>query len=383
VCYIVAKSYRIFLTFLIICALTFSVISPAIGSSQLDDIYNQQQQIDKKINDTETKIKQKEREKQKTLSELQALNRSMEKTTDEIDTLENKLAIAEKHIDSTQNEINIKETEVDERTTVFQNRLSQIYQQGDVNFLEVLFQSTSFSDFLTRFELLKKLAENDTDLLSILEAERTALEEKKSELENKKQELLVLKESKKKKNQQLQIASARRQTLVKKIEQQKEYYEAMLDELEKQSEQIAAEIRKLQSSGGERPGWLQWPTPGYYRITSPYGMRFHPILKINKFHTGVDIAAPYGSNAVAAANGTVIYTGWRGGYGHTIIVDHGGGMSTMYPHLSKYLVKVGDYVKRNQPVGKIGTSGWSTGPHIHFEVRINGEHVNPMPYLRK
>jgi murein DD-endopeptidase MepM/ murein hydrolase activator NlpD len=372
----------ILVNIILICSLTFNIVLPA-SSSELDTFYRQQEQIDKKIKETESKIKQKEQEKQKTLSELQSLNRSMEKTTDEIETLENKLVIAEKYIANTQKDINLKEEELSERTKILENRLRQIYQQGDVNFLEVLFQSTSLTDFLTRFELLKRIANNDTNLLAALEAERIVLEKQKTDLENKKQELLVLKNSREKKRQQLQIASARRQDLVKKIESQKEAYERMLDELEEQSKQIASEIRRLQSLGGVRPGWLQWPTPGYYRITSPYGWRFHPILKSRRFHTGVDIAAPYGSNAIAAANGKVIYTGWRGGYGHTIIVDHGGGMATMYPHLSKYLVKVGDYVKRNEPVGKIGTSGWSTGPHIHFEVRINGDHVNPMPYLRK
>jgi len=378
----VSRFSKLFFTFLIISTFIFKLGAPVLAS-QLDQIYKQQEVIDNKIKDTENKIKQKEQEKRETLAELQSLNRSMEKTSSEIESLENKLVLAAKHINKTQEEIIVKEKEVSERTDVLEKRLRQIYRKGEVNFLEVLFQSTSISDFLTRFEYMKRLAKNDTSLLTELEKQREILENEKAQLENKKLELLAMKQARQKKHQQLQIASSRRESLVKKIEQQKESYEKMLDELEKQSQQIAAEIRKLQSAGGQRPGWLQWPTPGYYRITSPYGWRFHPILKSRRFHTGVDIAAPYGSNAIAAANGKVIYTGWRGGYGHTIIVDHGGGMATMYPHLSKYLVKVGDYVKRNQAVGKIGTSGWSTGPHIHFEVRINGDHVNPMPYLRK
>ncbi|MGI6227484.1 MAG: murein hydrolase activator EnvC family protein [Peptococcales bacterium] len=376
-----AKFGRFLISTLLIGTLLTSSFLPVL-SSELDDIYKQQQQIDKKIKDTESKIKQKEKEKQKTLSELQSINANIEKTYNEIEELEKQLSTAEKNINDTQKEINIKESEVAERTEVFENRLRQIYEQGDINILEVLFQATSINDFLTRFEFLKKLAKNDTDLLTVLESERTALENKKRELEDKKANLLALKSSRQTKSQQLQIASARQKDLVKEIESQKETYEQMLEEFEKQSKLIADAIRRLQSTGGQRPSQLAWPTPGYTRITSKYGMRIHPITKKRSMHTGVDIAAPHGSNAVAGANGKVIFTGWQGAYGNTIIVDHGGGMSTMYPHLSKYLVKVGDEVKRGQAIGKVGSSGWSTGPHIHYEVRINGEHVDPMPYLK-
>ena len=266
---------------------------------------------------------------------------------------------------------------------MFENRLRQIYKQGDVNILEVLFQATSLSDFLTRFEFLKRIAENDTELLSILEGEKAALENKKKDLENQKADLLALKSSKETKNKQLQIASSRQKDLVKELEQQKEAYEKMLNDFKEQSEIIAATIRRMQSSGGQRPTWVQWPTPGQYRVTSSYGSRIHPITKKQSFHTGVDIASPYGSNIVASANGKVLFAGWQGAYGNTIIIDHGGGLSTMYAHQSRFLVKAGDEVKINQPIGKIGTSGWSTGPHLHFEVRIDGDHVNPMNYLRK
>jgi len=376
------KSGKLLAVILLISIFFIGSILPVLGS-ELDEIYKQQEQIDKKIKETESMLKKKEQERQKTLAQLQSINTSIEKTNNEIEELENKLKIAEEYINDTQKEIDVKETELAERTEVFENRLRQIYQQGDVNILEVLFQATSINDLLTRFEFLKRLAKNDTDLLAVLEAERTILENKKAELENKKADLLALKSSRETKHQQLQIASARQKDLVKQIESQKETYEKMLDDLEEQSKIIADAIRKLQSAGGQRPGRLLWPTPGYSRITSPYGMRLHPILKTNRFHTGIDIAAPYGSNVISTANGKVIFAGWQGGYGNTIIVDHGGGMSTLHAHLSKFLVKAGDNVKANQPIGKIGTSGWSTGPHLHFEVRINGDHVSPMPYLRK
>lgn len=372
-----------FTTILLILVFVFSINLMSLEASELEEIYKEQQKIDKKINETETIINQKERERKNTLAEIASLNQSMEKTNEEIERLEKKLAATQEHITETEKDIEVKEKEVAERTQVLEERLCQIYKQGDVSFLEVFFQSTSISDFLTRFEFLKMIAENDTALLAELEAEREQLEEIKAGLEKKKLELASLKEKNEQKKQQLQIASAHRQNLVKQIEQEKEAYEQMLKDLEEQSKKITAQLLAMQSSSGEGPGWFQWPTPGYYRITSPYGMRVHPITKVKSFHQGVDIAAPYGHDVVAGADGKVLSTSYQGAYGNTIIVDHGGGVAVLYPHLSKYLVKPGDIVRRNQVIGKVGTSGWSTGPHIHFEVRINGEHVNPMPYLRK
>jgi len=379
---IMIKPCKLTTIILLICTLIFSTILPVIGS-ELDDIYKEQEKIDKQIKETESNINKKEKERQKTLAELRSINSSIEKTYNEIEDLENKLTVAENYIDDTQKEITLKEGELAERTEVFENRLRQIYQQGDVNMLEVLFQATSINDLLTRFEFLKRLASNDTDLLTILESERTTLENKKIDLENKKADLIALKTSRETKTQQLQIASARQKDVVKEIESQKESYQKMLNDLEQQSKLVAEAIRRMQSTGGVSPSWLQWPTPGQNRVTSSYGWRIHPINKNKSFHTGVDIASPYGSNIVASANGKVLLAGWQGAYGNTIIIDHGGGLSTMYAHQSKFLVKAGDTVKINQPIGKIGTSGWSTGPHIHYEVRVNGDHVNPMPYLRK
>lgn len=366
----------------IMCSLVIYPLTPAF-STDIDNYYDQQKNLNSQINSTKSVLNQKEKQRKVTLNELYSLNRNIEKANDEISTIENKLKISEKNIATAKEEIVEKQAEVDERTAILEDRLREIYMQGDVNILEVLFQSTSISDFLTRFELLKRIAKNDSSLLSVLETERVALDDKKAKLEAQKRELTSLKSSQEKKKNQLQIASADRKELVKRIEKEKSAVEKALNDLENQSKWLESEIMRLQSKGGTKPGKLLWPTPGYYRISSPYGYRIHPITKTRRFHTGVDIPAPYGSKALAGANGKVIFTGWKGAYGNTIIVDHGGGMASMYPHLSGYLVKVGDQVTQGQAIGKIGTSGWSTGAHIHYEVRINGKHTNPIPYMQK
>jgi len=143
-------------------------------------------------------------------------------------------------------------------------------------------------------------------------------------------------------------------------------------------------IKRMQSGGDVQlgTGVYTWPTPGYKVITSPYGMRYHPILGIRKMHTGVDIGAPMGATIVAADGGKIIHAGWMGGYGQVLVVDHGNGMSTLYAHLSSFIAGNGASVTKGQPIGRVGTTGWSTGPHLHFEVRENGSPVDPMSYIK-
>jgi murein DD-endopeptidase MepM/ murein hydrolase activator NlpD len=155
------------------------------------------------------------------------------------------------------------------------------------------------------------------------------------------------------------------------------------DKLLQESKELEKKILALQSNGKYTQGKIGWPVPSSTRITSPYGYRIHPILKTKKLHTGIDIGAKSGSAVLAGNAGKVIFAGYYGGYGYTVIIDHGGKISTLYAHNSKLLVKEGDEVKRGQDIAKIGSTGLSTGPHLHFEVRENGQHKNPMNYLGK
>ncbi|MBQ5707420.1 MAG: M23 family metallopeptidase, partial [Peptococcaceae bacterium] len=132
----------------------------------------------------------------------------------------------------------------------------------------------------------------------------------------------------------------------------------------------------------EAPSKYVWPCPSSKKITSKYGYRIHPIQKVKKMHTGIDVGAKKGTDIVAAAGGKVIMAKYYGGYGNCIIVDHGGGMSTLYAHMSAYVAKEGDWVSQGQVIGKVGSTGNSTGPHLHFEVRVNGQHTNPSNYVK-
>lgn len=158
--------------------------------------------------------------------------------------------------------------------------------------------------------------------------------------------------------------------------------EELESELQDEADQLTSVIKNLQLAETYVGGEMMWPVPDHYTITSPFGNRFHPISKTYKMHTGIDISCPRNTDVVAAQSGTVIYSGWYSGYGKVIIVDHGGGYSTLYGHNDGLVGKVGQSVKKGELIAKSGSTGYSTGPHVHFEVRINGEYVDPLNYVK-
>ena len=157
--------------------------------------------------------------------------------------------------------------------------------------------------------------------------------------------------------------------------------EEQLDALNAEANALVAEILKLQGNDAYIGGEFMWPAPGISRTTSEYGYRIHPIFKKKKLHTGLDIGCPTNTTVVASNAGTVIKAGWNNSYGYMVMIDHGGGIVTLYAHNSSLLVKTGDVVAKGQAVAKSGSTGNSTGPHLHFEVRVNGQYVNPRDYV--
>lgn len=359
---------------------SFSFLSFA---DSVSDAIRKQEELNKQIQQTQKTLSQKEAEQKKFKNELYTINSTLEKTNASLNEINNSLELSETNISKIIEEISAKQEEVDERSHLLRDRLADIYIKGEVKFIDVLFQATSFSDFLSRYEMMKIVAKNDNSLLIGLEDEKRSLDAAKLNLENEKNKLVELKSQREIRTNELSIASSRHQTVIANLTKEKSYYKSMLDELEEQSKIIEQQIRAVQGTGGTSPSALNWPTPGYYRITSPYGNRLHPLLNTNRLHTGIDLGVPYGKDVVASNSGKVILAKYNGSYGYCLIIDHGGGMSTLYAHLSSFSVKVGDIVASGQKVAQIGTSGLSTGPHLHFEVRLSGSHTNPEKYLRR
>ncbi|MGE5406021.1 MAG: murein hydrolase activator EnvC family protein [Candidatus Saccharibacteria bacterium] len=354
-----------------------------VGASELEDKQKQLKAIEAKIAAQRALISRTKKQEKGVLKELRRLEKEVDKTQSEIKSLTNKENQVQTHIELTTKDITKSETNLAKRTRILKSRLVRVYQAGDVSYLEVLLSSTSFTDLLTRWDYLNEIFRQDRNLINTITTERNTLKKKKEDLQTTKQNLQNIKSQKKEKQQELEQKSEEKQETLESIEKQRRLYEKALRELEEDSQQIEKIIQRLQSSSGKAlgTGHMGWPCPGRYSITSDYGMRFHPILHQYRMHTGVDIGAPYGAKIVAADSGTVIYRGYMGGYGNVIIIDHGKGTSTLYAHQSSFSVGNGANVVKGQQIGRVGSTGWSTGPHLHFEVRRNGTPVNPHGYI--
>ncbi|MBZ4686577.1 MAG: peptidase [Clostridiales bacterium] len=375
------------LTILIV-AFTF-LLPSHVGKAyadQLDDLRRKQEQIREEMEETRKEL-QEEKKKEQSLSEqVRELAEQVAAVQHQLEIVERRLLSAEQKVKQAEKDLDIIKQELEQKLETFKERLVDIYRNRDVKIIEVLTNSTSFTDFLVRVEMFKKIADHDMKMLEEIKQKKKEQEIKKKKLEQKRDEVAALKKETEAKKKELQKRKNAQQEMLLAVRQQKELLARALEEKEEDRKKIAAMIRKMELEqkglSSRAPTRLTWPTPGYSRVTSDYGWRIHPILKTRRWHSGIDIAAPWGSKVVAAADGKVAFTGWYGAYGNAIIVMHGGGISTMYPHLSKILVKEGEFVSRGQEIGKVGSTGLSTGPHIHFEVMKNGEDINPWKFFR-
>lgn len=343
----------------------------------------------KKLNEVTGKIKEIQKDKkenkkqQETVrEEIKRLERNIQKLEDEIENIENKINETKDKIETTKQDLQKAEVNITNKKDVLNSRLKVMYKNGDIGYMEVLLDSADFSDLLSRIDMVKKIYKHDVDLLKYLKDQRDLIEDKKNSLETQKSELVMLMNEMKNKEKKLKVSRGEMERVKKKLIKDYVALEEEEDELNKLAKKIEEEIRRKQSAAKYVGGKMTWPAPEYTRITSPFGYRMHPILKRKKLHTGIDIGIPLGKNIVAAQSGKVIYSGWLGGYGKVVMIDHGGGIVTLYAHNSRLLVKEGQNVKRGQVISKCGSTGMSTGPHLHFEVRENGKYVDPTKYVR-
>ncbi|HYM69184.1 MAG TPA: peptidoglycan DD-metalloendopeptidase family protein [bacterium] len=261
-------------------------------------------------------------------------------------------------------------------------RLRAFYERGPLGYLDVLLGAADFSDFVSRSYLLGVIINRDVQLYQQVSSDRAQQSEVRATLTEQEQHLAEQQARWIVSRDQTARLAQERRDLLARVRSQRLAQEEAIRELEAESLKITDIIRR--STGRAhigpiptlRAGALLWPVEG--RISSGYGWRIHPIFGTREFHTGIDIAVPWGTPIHAAAAGSVIFTGWMRGYGMLVILDHGNGLSTTYSHLSSYSVHVGERVERGAVIANIGSTGWSTGPHLFFEVREDGQPVNPL-----
>lgn len=355
-----------------------------VYADELSDKQQQLNQVSREINQQRSNLQNKKKQEQSIMGELKSLESDIFTVEAQINSLNERIKYLEDSISSLKKDIEENERELQEKSDILGKRLVYMYEEGDVSYLEVLLDATDVKDFLTRYDMLSMIVDSDVKLIESIEEQRAELDLQKSELEVKQKELVSIREEQETKKNSLNEKKELKEDYLSSVRSEAKAYEQALAELEQASNQLEAMIRQIQSGGSTvvGSGIYTWPTPGYSNITSSYGMRYHPVLKTRKMHTGVDIGAPMGANIVAADSGTVIFAGWMNGYGNVIVLDHGNGMSTLYAHQSSFAVSNGATVVKGQTIGKVGSTGWSTGPHLHFEVRINGAYTDPLPYIQ-
>ncbi|MBR3281128.1 MAG: peptidoglycan DD-metalloendopeptidase family protein [Clostridia bacterium] len=333
------------------------------------------------ITRAQNQIKQNESQQKSVRSEINSLETNINSTENQIEQTQREISEVEASIRNTEEDIKVTQANYDKNYELRKNRMVAYYKVGSTSLEESVSKIDNEPDKMYMEKAIEKVVNYDTGIIEALERDRIALEEQKAKLDEENVRLASLKADLEVKLATLNTTKEKRTSYLSALQNDHKELEKSIDDMNAEADKLAKEIAAAASKNTKYTGGkMTWPLPGYYYITSPFGNRLHPILKVYKLHTGVDIAGSgcNGKPVVAAASGTVIVAKYNAAYGNYVVIDHGGGITTLYAHSSKLEVKAGDKVKAGQEIMKVGTTGYSTGPHLHFEVRENGKYVDPI-----
>ena len=354
-------------------------------NDQATDLQTKQQELQNQINEATGELEDVQSDLSENLQQVQKLDERIESSQTELDELNTQITELQTSIDEISAKLEQEEETYNNQKNLLDKRLVAMYEEGETSYLDVILSSSSLAEFLSNYAYLSEIAKYENELLLDIQSRKKEIELEKEKLANNQEQLATIKANQTKTARILENTKTVRENFIAKLSDEEKNIQAQIDEYNRRFAEVNAEILKLALEGLDTQyigGVFAWPTPGYTRITSKYGMRTHPITGVYKLHTGVDIGAPMGASFVAANDGVVVKAGYNGAYGNMVIIDHGGGIQTLYAHGSEILVNVGDVVKKGETVVlKVGSTGYSTGAHAHFEVRINGQTVDPIPYI--
>lgn len=433
-----------FVSGLLTVSLTLAFVGVADAAS-VSQLQKQSSAFKNQISSVQSQINSTKQQKASTQSEIQELDRQLASVQAEITQLNTKIQETTANLNKSQQELKEAIATREAHYNTLKKRIRVMYEYGNSGYLEALLSSDNFSDFITRLEYTNKLVEYDNKVLKDYTHSEEVIATNVKTIAKDKKQIEDMKAEQAKKQQILDNNIARKNQIVKQLDSNQSTYEAQIADLQQQDANVQALIQKAEAeakareaaaakakadaaakakaaqaaktksssssstksstksrsssyntgssntSGGSSSATVyssngkhyQYPIPAYngYKPNSGYGYRSSPIAGGTEFHTGVDLKATLNTDVIAAESGTVIYAGWRGGYGKCVIIDHGGGYSTLYAHNNVLKVSVGQTVQRGQVIAGAGTTGYSTGVHSHFEVRINGQHTNPTGYI--
>lgn len=359
-------------------------------TDDINDLNNQRSEIKDKLDEANIKLEYLQTEISGILIQIQQLDDKIRKYENENAELEKKLNELETSAKETTEKLNAVTEEYNKKEQQLRERLVALYEAGSISYLDVLLSSRTLSEFLSRYYKMLEVMEYDNQLINTVEEEKNTIEIAKQKLDKETYEIKTLK-----------LKVEQNKNINKNTKTLQEGYMAKLSKSEKklnekitkyktETIQLETRIREISMANGDYDiqytgGLMIWPVAiAGTKITSDYGTRQHPIQGVTNFHLGIDIGnAGFGAPAVAALGGVVTYAGELGSYGNCVIINHGDGISTLYGHGQKILVEFGQTVQQGDIIMEVGSTGNSTGPHLHFEVRINGKTVDPLNYVKE
>ena len=366
-------------------SLTNEIVNDVTNELSLEE---QKEQVESQIEETNTKLEYVQEELSDTLLKVQETEDKIMQYEKDIEELATKMENLQKSIDEANIALTESEQTYQEKSNLLAKRLVAMYEAGETQYLDILLNSRDITDFISRYYVIQEIAEYDSILIHQIEEEKNNLEITKQKLEKEQGELKIIKSKSEQTSIVLSNMKTLQQSYVDDLTEGEKILQEQLTEYKKEQEEIERQIElatnaidpDIQYTGGE----MLWPVAiSGTAITSNYGVREHPIQGVVREHTGIDIGnTPLGSPVVAAADGVVTYAGWLGGYGNCVMINHGDGIVTLYGHGNKILTTVNTEVKQGDTIMEVGSTGNSTGPHLHFEVRVNGEYTNPLNFVK-
>lgn len=373
-------------------------------ASTLSDAKNTKQELENNKSKAKKQVETLQKKQKKLEANIKKLDKKLVSLDEKLHTLTTQLEEKKEQLQNTKKELANAKQEEQIQYTSMKKRIKYMYESGDTEYLDLIFQAKSIGDLLNRAEYVSEISEYDHTMLERLEKIREKIAATKEKQEQEIKEVKQIQTNVKKQRKQVTTVVSEKKTQMKEyessIKKQKsliQAYEKQIDAQNKKIIQLEEEARKKaeqssvnnsqdttqssSSSSSSGSGGFTWPAPSSHTITSPYGYRVHPILGTKKFHSGIDIGASYGSSIVAASSGTVIAASYNSSMGNYVMISHGGGITTVYMHCSSLLVSSGQSVSKGQQIARVGSTGRSTGPHLHFSVMKNGSYVSPWGYV--
>jgi len=351
-------------------------------------LQEQKEENSQKQEEAKKELEYVEEELSAAVIKIQQLDDKIRDAEKQIAQMDVQLETLQVKVEDTQEKLNVVEKDYEENQKLMEDRMVVMYECGDVSYLDLLLSSSNLVEFLSNYYIIEEIMQSDSQILSEIEEEKIEIENTKKQLEEEKAELKLLKAKQEQTRIIMQNNRVVQQNQINQLSEEEKKLQDAIQEYKNEEARIEALIQLASGNytydGEYSGGVMAWPVAksGTY-ITSPFGTREHPVYGVTKFHSGIDIGnAGFGAPVIAATDGVVSMASYYGGYGNCVMINHGNGISTLYGHGQKILVSVGQEVKKGDLIMEVGSTGVSTGPHLHFEVRVNGSCVNPMLYLQ-